>query len=491
MRCKWTFAPILASLLAPPAGVLAQTIEALNPAPNVPPTTLAIQADGKLILAGTFATISGTPTANVVRLNANGSLDQTFASPAVNGEVKTVAVQPDGRLLIGGDFTAVGTTTRHYLARLQANGALDTGFADPNLNATVWALVVQPDGKVLAGGEFTKANSNTRTWVARYSNAGAFDGTFADTKLCCGGESVRALGLQADGSVLVGGFFSQYGSGAPPNYRFYLARYSSSGVFDNAFPDDQPGSGITDLVVAPDGSILVGNGFLTSNNMYTRPLAKLTSTGTLVSSFGDLQNDGGTHALVLQPNGKIVIGGTFQSIGGQPRHALARLNADGSLDAAFGDLHFSFNAGDPNGYIYGIAAQADGKVAAIGNFSLANNQSRQYMARVATNDAVSSELTGQASGSNVVVAWMRTGDGPELAHAPTLLHSSDGATFTTVGTMTRITNGWQLAAPFNVAGTPFYLKATAYTSEGAGNGSLGRIDSPVYVSDRIFADGFE
>jgi uncharacterized delta-60 repeat protein len=490
MRCEWTVA-ILMVFFAPATDTLAQSIDALNPQPNVPPTTLAIQADGKTILAGAFATIGATPTANIVRLNIDGSLDPGFASPAVNGEVKSVVVQADGKILIGGDFTAVGTTTRHYLARLDANGALDSGFADPNLNATVWTIVVQPDSKVLAGGEFTKANGNTRTWVARYSSAGVFDGTFADTKLCCGGESVRALAVQADGGVLVGGFFSQYGSGAPPNYRFYLARYSSSGVFDNAFPDDQPGSAITDLGVAPDGSILVGNGFLTSNNMYTRPLAKLTSTGTLVSAFADLQNDGGTHAFVLQPNGKIVICGTFQSIGGQPRHALARLNADGSLDAAFGDLHFSFNAGDANGYIYGIAAQADGKVAAIGNFTLANNQSRQYMARVATNDAVSSELTGQASGSNVVVAWTRTGDGPELAHAPTLLHSSDGATFTPVGTMTRIGNGWQLTAPFNVAGTPFYLKATAYTSEGAGNGSPGRIDSPVYVSDRIFANGFE
>jgi len=491
MCCQRIFALILAASLAPAVSVRAQTVDGFNPAPNVPPTTLAIQADDKLILAGTFGTVDGAPTANIVRLNANGSLDQTFAGPAVNGEIKTIAVQPDGRLLIGGNFTAVGTTTRHYLARLQATGALDTGFADPNLDATVWALVVQPDGKVLAGGEFTKANGNTRTWVARYSSAGVFDGTFADTKLCCGGESVRALGLQADGSVLVGGFFSQFGSGAPPNYRFYLARYSSSGAFDNAFPADQPGSAITDLAVAPDGSILVGNGFVTSNDLYTRPLAKLTSGGALVSAFGDLQNDGGTHAFVLQPDGKIVIGGTFQSIGGQPRHALARLNSDGSLDATFGDLHFSFNAGDPNGYIYAIAAQRDGKVAAVGSFSLANGQSRQYMARVVTSDAVSSKLTGQPSGSNVAIVWTRTGDGPEVAHAPTLLHSSDGATFTTVGSMTRIANGWQLTAPYNVAGTPFYLKATAYTSEGAGNGSLGRIDSPLYVSDRIFADGFE
>jgi hypothetical protein len=57
--------------------------------------------------------------------------------------------------------------------------------------------------------------------------------------------------------------------------------------------------------------------------------------------------------------------------------------------------------------------------------------------------------------------------------------------------MTRIATGWQETANYNVNGTPFYLRADGYTSSGAQNESIGRVSSPVYVSDRIFADGLE
>jgi hypothetical protein len=71
------------------------------------------------------------------------------------------------------------------------------------------------------------------------------------------------------------------------------------------------------------------------------------------------------------------------------------------------------------------------------------------------------------------------------------MHSTNGTTYTDVGTMTRISTGWQFTAAYNVAGAPFFLRAGGDTSSGAGNGSAGRIDSPIYVSDRLFANGFE
>ena len=66
------------------------------------------------------------------------------------------------------------------------------------------------------------------------------------------------------------------------------------------------------------------------------------------------------------------------------------MNTDGSLDTSFADLHFNLDAGNPNGYIYGIIEQADGKAAVIGNFTLANGEPRQYVARVATGDYATS-----------------------------------------------------------------------------------------------------
>ena len=71
------------------------------------------------------------------------------------------------------------------------------------------------------------------------------------------------------------------------------------------------------------------------------------------------------------------------------------------------------------------------------------------------------------------------------------MYSNDGVAYTAVGQMARIASGWQATANHDVHGAAFYLQAIGIVSNGTGNGSSGRIASPVYFSDRIFADGFE
>ena len=128
-----------------------------------PVQALALQADGKILVAGSFTTIggggTGTTTRNTLaRLNADGSLDPSF-NPGANGQVVALAVQADGKILVGGGFTTLGgggtgTTARSCIGRLNADGSLDTSF-DPGAKAEVLALAVQPDGKILVGGLFT------------------------------------------------------------------------------------------------------------------------------------------------------------------------------------------------------------------------------------------------------------------------------------------------------------------------------------------------
>ena len=470
--------------LAP--GVPAQTIDAFDPQPQAAPGTLAIQADGKILLGGYFLDGVTSTLFGVQRLNTDGSVDPGFVELEFSGDVKAVAVQADGKILVGGNFDMIGTTARHYLARLNADGSLDAGFADPSLDADVWAIAVQPDGKVLAAGDFQNAGATARAYAARFTAAGALDGSFADPQICCG--PARAVAVQANGSVLVGGYFL----GVVGNSAIgAIVRFSANGTLDAAFPMDPPATNVYAFVVAPDGSIYVGASYNTNDQVSQRPVARLSVNGALDTAYDNVYTDGGTNTLALQPNGKILFGGNFQLIDGQPRHALARLDATGTLDVGFVDLNFSFDAGDPNGSIFGLAAQGDGKAIAIGNFTLADGQSRQYAARVVTGDAVVSRLSGQASGASVIATWTRSGDGPELALPPTLMHSGDGVTYTAVGPMARIANGWQATANYNVNGAPFYLKAVGTTSNGAGNGSSGQVASPIYFSDRIFADGFE
>jgi uncharacterized delta-60 repeat protein len=477
---RWSFLALAASALAG-TDAYAQSIDTFNPEPNAPPVTVALQADGKILIAGNFSNIGSTVRTRVARLNYDGSVDTSFGDPLVNGEVKAVAVQTDGKILIGGNFDAVSTNTRHYLARLNADGSIDTSFADPNLNSAVWGIALQPDGKVLVGGDFTYGTSPnfTQTYIARFSATGAFDSSFAPPAICC--LPVRTIAVQSNGNVLVGGFFSHVGS----TTHFYFAQFTGAGAFNAAFPGGSAEPEAGSIMLAPDGSIYI-------NAIGNDQIFKYSATGTPIAlSAQEATLDGEIDSFVLQPDGKLLIAGTFQNANGQGHHALARLNADGTLDSTFADLHFNFNPTDANGYIYGIAAETNGDIIAVGNFSLANGQPRQYMARVIGNDKGSSSLTAVASGGNSLVTWTRTGGGVELGAAPILQHSSDGLNYTNVGTMTRVANGWQITAPYNLAGAPFYLRAEGYASTGTSNESIGRVTSPVFVSDRLFANGFE
>lgn len=158
--------------------------------------TIALQADGKMVVGGYFNGfhpngVASSPGRNRIgRLNADGTLDLGFnptakftvaIPPSVNPIVYTVAVQTDGKVLLGGVFNtlqpngAATGTTRKYIARVNADGTLDTGF-DPNANSTVFGVALQADGKVFLGGGFTILQPNgaaagtTRRFSARLLN---------------------------------------------------------------------------------------------------------------------------------------------------------------------------------------------------------------------------------------------------------------------------------------------------------------------------------
>ena len=116
----------------------------------------AVQPDGKTIISGIFTSVLGVPRNSIARLNADGTLDMGFDPRAGGGPVNSsgvvttavvgLAVQADGKVLIGGSFTtlqpngAATATTRNRIARLNADGTLDMGF-DPNANGGVSSVV--------------------------------------------------------------------------------------------------------------------------------------------------------------------------------------------------------------------------------------------------------------------------------------------------------------------------------------------------------------
>jgi len=112
-------------------------------------------------------------TKDVARLNPDGSVDTSFVvSPAPDGVVQTLALQADGKIVIGGCFSTVSGVSRNRLARLNTDGSLDMTF-DPDAGrpapgrTAVSVFAMQPDGKLLVGGSFYGINGLQRRNLAR------------------------------------------------------------------------------------------------------------------------------------------------------------------------------------------------------------------------------------------------------------------------------------------------------------------------------------
>ena len=150
---------------------MAHWTRSFNPGANASVYSLAVQADGKILVGGYFTTLGGQTRNYLGRLNADGTLDSGF-NPGANSYVHSLAVQADGKILVGGYFTTLGGQARNYLGRLNADGTLDSEFNDLGANGSVDSLAVQADGSILAGGVLTTIGGQTRNHIARLNNTG-------------------------------------------------------------------------------------------------------------------------------------------------------------------------------------------------------------------------------------------------------------------------------------------------------------------------------
>jgi uncharacterized delta-60 repeat protein len=135
-------------------------------------------------------------------------------------------------------------------------------------------------------------------------------------------NDVRVLAVQADGKILVGGFFTSIGG----QTRNRIARLNPDGSLDTSF-DPNANSDVRPIALQADGKILVVGLFSSIGGQTRNGIARLNSDGSLDASFDPNANDF-VFAVAVQADGKILVGGAFQFIGGQPRNRIARLNPE-------------------------------------------------------------------------------------------------------------------------------------------------------------------
>jgi uncharacterized delta-60 repeat protein len=286
--------------------------------------SIAIQPDGKMLTGGNFvaATADNQPRNYVARRNADGSLDPGF-DPKVDKSLSSVAVQADGKILISGQFTTVGNQPRNFLARLNADGSLDASF-NPNVNNVVNSITLQADGKILICGIFNAVSGQPRYFLARLNADGSLDTGF-DPHV---NNVLNSIALQADGKILIGGWMMNVG-GLPRNS---IARLNADGTVDEGF-DPNANNMVDSIALQADGKIIIGGQFTTVGNQPRNSIARLNADGSVDQGF-DPNANGDVWSITIQSDGKILIAGKFTTVGGQPHKYMARLpNTDTALQA--------------------------------------------------------------------------------------------------------------------------------------------------------------
>ncbi|HKQ40227.1 MAG TPA: Calx-beta domain-containing protein, partial [Verrucomicrobiae bacterium] len=334
--------------------------------------------------------------------NPPGELDTTFDSGAqANGPIYSIALYvtngvPDGRLMIAGDFTNVNNIVRQGLARLNPNGTLDTSFSvGAGPDAPVRALAIQADGKVLLGGFFSQVTGTNRHGIARVNIEGTLD-TFFDPGAGADGP-VYAIAVQPDRKILVGGAFSDFAGQRLPG----IVRLLPDGRVDSTFnAGSGPRGNVFAFAILPDGKILIGGDFIEVNGIPRHGIARLNRNGSVDTSFdpGSGTDFAAVRAVLIQPDGKIVIGGSFTTINGVPRNFLARLERDGAVDTSFMN-----GVSGGNFPVQALALHADGKIVVAGDFTTFNGVTRNHITRL-NPDGTTDTTINFGTGANAFVA---------------------------------------------------------------------------------------
>jgi uncharacterized delta-60 repeat protein len=350
--------------------------------------SVAIQSDGKIVVAGGAVASNGAPELALARYTTSGSLDSTFGNGGIvvepsnnGGPAFGLAIQTDGKIV-----TAAPEDFDLAVLRFNTNGTLDTAFgtggtAKFRAGGLLFApanggVALMADGKIVVG---------VNGVLVRLLTDGQLDSSFGTGGVAQLIAGMQALALLPNGKALVASSFT-FDTGG-------VSRYNSNGSLDKTFGvvGQAPSfGGVAALVALSDGRIIVGNTLVSGtvpvggNIPLGFVVTRYNSDGTIDTTFGtrgavvtNFPGEGfsAVAALAVQSNGDIVAAGVTEAknpaFGGAPSDfALARYTPNGLLDTTFGKNGRVTTAFGTNGgnlaAVSALAIQSDGKIVAVG-----------------------------------------------------------------------------------------------------------------------------
>ena len=358
--------------------------------------SVAMQSDGKIVVAGFVDMGLGIGKFAVARLNPDGSFDTSFNQFGVEGQPGTastkidnndfsqanaVAIQANGRIVLAGETVSAGDY-KIALARFYADGTLDTTFnaggirhgtisieIENNTFSVAKSVAIQKDDQKIVVCGITRDVSNVIKFaVARFTTTGELDTSFNNTGVNQGTASTTidnnnrnsgySVTIQQDGRIVLAG----YTTPVTGTNRFAVARYTTNGIIDTSFNfggvqqgtnsvavDNNTSSACTSLALQTDEKIVTGGYTIDAGGAKKFALARFNTDGSVdTSNFNSSGSNPGTvsttvesntncsgNSVAIQKSGKIVIGGAVNLSAGNTNFGLARFKTDGIIDTNF------------------------------------------------------------------------------------------------------------------------------------------------------------
>lgn len=378
---------------------------------------------GNILNLGTL--VSGARFHNLGKFDSWNEFDPSFnvGGGVMNGSVEAILPLEDGRVLVAGNFSQYRGEDVPRIIRLHADGSLDETF-DPGEGPdwTVRDLHLLPDGRILMAGRFSEVDGVPRAGVARLHSDGSLDTTFdagsGPDGSPLGGRTVHAIDTDSSGRILVGGAFASFSESTAWN----LVRLHPDGAVDASFDignglwnytladiySDE--STVYDLKVLGDDSVLVVGRFANFNETPASRVVKVRPNGSPDPDFSVGQVGGTVLAMDLDEQGRILIGGIFTSIQGEPRARVGRLLANGTIDP-------TFDPGDALGSpVFDLAVLVDGRIAVTGHFTEVNGLAQPNVAYLTPQGGIAPPrppdtlVEGRATPNYAVLEWEAVGN---------------------------------------------------------------------------------
>lgn len=410
---------------------------------------ITLQYNNKILIGGDFTSYNGFSVNKIARLNTNGSIDKTFkVGTGANNSITKILVQPDEKILVAGNFTVYNDVPAKGLVRLNKNGTVDQTFnaALTDSLVNIHQIAVLSNGKIIITGRAHNFFGDMRNFIEtlRLYKNGNRDYSFQECKFSVGDlyPTINSIGIESDGNLLLAGTNWDGGSSVP--YHGLLIRVNGKGeiiqrqgsfwinsmqvqpdqkimalgfdnmdwgiikrkvvrmnkdlTIDSSFVlkddkiyEDPSQSAIQSLSIQLDGKLIIAGNFYEINGLIANNIARLNTDGSFDVTFNQRRGcNGAVFTTAKQTNGRLIIGGEFSRYNYKSMPNIARLKNNGDLDPTF------YAGSGTNGKIYSIAIQSDGKILIGGSFTTYNKNTCSNIARLNTDGSFDNTFIAKA-----------------------------------------------------------------------------------------------